>query len=356
MNKIGFFLSPALALLLLACYQLVTVFGGPDIAIGLLALSALYLLMPMADYWLGENTSNYRNASDQNRWMNLIPPGMVVAQTLHLGAFFWILQNTNPSSWALLLIAAGVISSITAINAAHELIHRPSHWQRQLGAVLLASVAYPGFKVEHVRGHHRWVATPRDPSSAPKGMSVYAFLPRAVWHNTISAWRLADAPHRSKNWPKRLLSNETLHGWALTVVLALGISVTFGFVAMWLWLGHAITAILTLEVINYIEHYGLRRKALANGQYEPVGPQHSWNCSRQLSNWLLLGLQRHSDHHAHAGRSYADLRHMPNAPQLPASYPTMMLLALCPPLWFRVMHARLPSPETKPGPPVRAAQ
>src|SRR5665811_2417465 len=59
------------------------------------------------------------------------------------------------------------------------------------------------------------------------------------------------------------------------------------------------------------------------------------------SNVLLYHLQRHSDHHANPTRRYQALRHVDDAPQLPSGYAGMILLALFPPVWRRVMDQRL---------------
>jgi alkane 1-monooxygenase len=103
----------------------------------------------------------------------------------------------------------------------------------------------------------------------------------------------------------------------------------------------AAVAVVLLEIINYIEHYGLQRRRI-EGRYEPVLEQHSWNADFIVSNWILFNLQLHSDHHAHMRRPYEELRTVHDAPQLPAGYPAMVVLALIPPLWFAEMDPRLP--------------
>jgi len=108
-----------------------------------------------------------------------------------------------------------------------------------------------------------------------------------------------------------------------------------------LFLVQSFFAFSLLEAINYIEHYGLRRRHLARGRYEKVMPHHSWNTSFRLTNWLLFNLQRHSDHHYVASRPYDKLREHEGAPELPAGYATMLLVALVPPLWFRWMNPRV---------------
>jgi alkane 1-monooxygenase len=99
-------------------------------------------------------------------------------------------------------------------------------------------------------------------------------------------------------------------------------------------------AVLLLEVINYVEHYGLARAEVRPGEYERVAPDHSWNSNHWLTAAFLFNLPRHADHHAYASRPFQELRPWADAPEMPVGYPTMVLVALVPPLWFRVMDPR----------------
>jgi alkane 1-monooxygenase len=137
-------------------------------------------------------------------------------------------------------------------------------------------------------------------------------------------------------------SNWVLTGTALSLLLLIAAGWMLGMAASGFLLGQAVVAVALLETVNYIEHYGLRRRRLIDGRIEPVGPQHSWNADFIVSNWLLFNLQLHSDHHAHVERPFETLRSIPEAPQLPAGYPTLVLAALVPPLWFALMDRRLP--------------
>jgi alkane 1-monooxygenase len=207
--------------------------------------------------------------------------------------------------------------------------------------LLLASVGYHGFKVEHLRGHHVHVATPADASTARRGQSLYAFLPQALWRNTIAAWRLEAARLRGLRLPAWHWRNE-LVGWtALWLAFALAFAAWLGPAGLAFFLAQGLVAAATLEVVNFIEHYGLERRVGADGRPERVAPAHSWNSDFALSNLMLFQLQRHSDHHAHPRRRYAVLRHRPEAPQLPAGYAAMFVLAWFPPLWRRAVHPRL---------------
>jgi alkane 1-monooxygenase len=103
----------------------------------------------------------------------------------------------------------------------------------------------------------------------------------------------------------------------------------------------SIFAFTLLELVNYVEHYGIMRRELSPGKYERVNPLHSWNASQLISNFFLFQLQRHSDHHANAIKRYQVLNHYDESPQLPFGYPTMIMMAAVPPLWFSFMNKRL---------------
>jgi alkane 1-monooxygenase len=234
-----------------------------------------------------------------------------------------------------------VVGGILAINTAHELIHKDSRLERAAGGMLLASVGYHGFKVEHLRGHHVHVATPEDASTARRGQSLWAFLPRALWRNTRAAWRLEALRLHGQGRPAWHWRNELL-GWsAAWLVMAVAFAAWLGAAGVVFFVLQGLLAAASLEVINYVEHYGLERRRGTDGRYERVAPVHSWNSDFALSNLLLFQLQRHSDHHAYPKRRYAVLRHWPQAPQLPGGYAAMFVLAFCPPLWRRLVHPRL---------------
>lgn len=116
-----------------------------------------------------------------------------------------------------------------------------------------------------------------------------------------------------------------------------------GWLGLALFVYQAMAAIFLLELTNYVEHYGLTRKYLGEGRYEHVQPRHSWNAAHKASNWLLINLQRHSDHHYKPDRRFPLLRTYTaeEAPQLPAGYPAMIFVAAFPPWWRRMMNPRV---------------
>ena len=135
--------------------------------------------------------------------------------------------------------------------------------------------------------------------------------------------------------------NELIWWSTLSIALGAGLMVAFGARAVVFFSGQSLIAIALLEAIDYIEHYGLRRRRLADGSYEPVSARHSWSSDFLLTNLYLFQLQRHPDHHLYGRRPYQALRHIGHSPQLPAGYAAMVVMALIPPLWFAVMDPRV---------------
>jgi alkane 1-monooxygenase len=235
----------------------------------------------------------------------------------------------------------GLLCGIFGINVGHELGHRTSPFDRFLARILLLTSQYMHFFIEHNKGHHKRVATSEDPSSARYGEWVYSFYFRSIVFSYISAWNIANRETKKKGKNVISLHNEMVM-YSLIQLLAI--------TAVWFFFGGFVTicylvaagiGILLLETVNYIEHYGLRRKHTPEGGYERTMPAHSWNSDHVMGRLMLFELSRHSDHHYHASRKYQLLRHHDDSPQMPTGYPGMMILSLIPPAWFFVMNRRI---------------
>lgn len=307
----------------------------------------LFVLVPTADYAMGHDprnpTPDEAIALERDRWfaaMTLLALPAQWAVMIWSGAHFaqagFGLGGTV--GW---LLSQGIVGGVLAINVAHELIHKDTRFERAAGGLLLTSVGYHGFKIEHVRGHHVHVSTPEDASSARFGQSLWHFLPRALWRNTANAWKLEAKRLAALGLRPLSLRNELIGWTALWLAMAAAFALWLGPIGLAYFLAQGFFAACSLEIINYIEHYGLERKRTADGRYERTTHLHSWNSDYLLSNWLLFHLQRHSDHHETPRRRYQALLHHADSPQLPGGYAAMFLLALCPPLWFRMVDPRV---------------
>ena len=321
--------------------------GAPAAAAGWFPLLFLFVLVPLADWLLGPDAHNPSETEAPRLESALAYRALTwLVLPLWLTLLGWSLhyattQALPPAALVGWLLSTGVIGGVLAINTAHELIHKDGRLEPALGGALLASVVYAGFKVEHLRGHHVHVSTPRDASSARYGESVYGFVPRALARNLANAWRLEAERLRRRGLPWLHWRNELLGWYGLSALFALAAGLALGPRGVLFFLLQGLVAGATLEVINYIEHYGLHRRELGPGRYERVDARHSWNSDFRLTNWMLFQLQRHADHHANARRRYQVLRHFDDSPQLPAGYATMFVLALLPPLWRRIIDPRV---------------
>ncbi|MGS2614418.1 alkane 1-monooxygenase [Micromonospora sp. LZ34] len=303
-------------------------------------------LIPIVDLLIGDDRSNPPEAAVPQlaadgyyRWLTyLYLPAQYAA--LVLCCAVWARGGLSPFGAAGLVLTVGVVNGI-AINTAHELGHKRERLERWLSKVALAPTGYGHFHVEHNRGHHVRVATPEDPASSRLGESFWAFWPRTVAGSLRSAWRLETGRFAIRGRSRWTWRNEVLNAWAMTVALFVALVVAFGPGVLPFLLLQAVVGFSLLEAVNYLEHYGLARWRTAAGRYEKVDPRHSWNSDRVVTNVFLFQLQRHSDHHANPLRRYQTLRSFDSSPQLPAGYATMVVAALVPPLWRRMMDHRV---------------
>ncbi|MBC7700366.1 alkane 1-monooxygenase [Aquabacterium sp.] len=306
----------------------------------------LYGAIPALDWIFGEDTSNPPNEAladlESDTYYSWVLYAFVPLQMAVLVFGGW-LAVTHDLPWyhqAGLALTVGIVNGI-GINTAHELGHKKLKFDRWLARIALAPTVYGHFFVEHNRGHHKNVATPHDPASSRFGESFYAFLPRTIIGSFRSAWHLEAERLQRLGKGVWSLQNENLQSWSMSVVLFGAMIAVLGWAVLPFLIIQAVYGFSMLEVVNYLEHYGLLRQKGQDGRFVRCEPEHSWNSNHVVSNLLLYQLQRHSDHHANPTRHYQSLRHFENSPQLPSGYAGMIVLAYIPPLWFALMNKRV---------------
>lgn len=304
-------------------------------------------IIPLLEIWTPQSTHNTPPSEEEHRahrrWFDLLLYLNFPLLFALCAGYWYSLQYhpLRPAEIAGLTLSLGIVVGAVGINVAHELGHRSRRFEQQMAQWMLLTALYQHFFIEHNRGHHKHVATDLDPASARRGEAVFSFWWRSIRGGWQNAWRLEAERLRQAALPVWSRHNDMLRFqitqalWLTAIGSLLGLKALAGALAI------ALIGILLLETINYIEHYGLRRRILPSGRPEPVSPAHSWNSNHELGRIFLYELTRHSDHHYKATRQYQILRHLDESPQLPFGYPTSVLLALLPPLWFRVMHPRL---------------
>ncbi len=303
-------------------------------------------LIPALDLLIGKDAANPPESAiawlEQDRWYRWCTYLFLPLQyaSLVLSCALWGSGELSFVESLGLAVSVAMVGGI-AIATAHELGHKRKSHERWLSKVALAQTGYGHFFIEHNRGHHVRVATPEDPASSRFGESFWEFLPRTVSGSLRSALALERVRLERLGKPFWTIHNDILNAWAMTALLYAALAVAFGPVVLpWLAL-QAVIGFSLLEIVNYLEHYGLLRRREEGGRYERCQPEHSWNSNNIASNVFLYHLQRHSDHHANPLRRYQSLRHFDEAPELPSGYATMIICAAVPPLWRRVMDRRV---------------
>jgi alkane 1-monooxygenase len=333
-------LMPCLPFAAVGLYRLTGSGLGPIVILG---------VVPIVDVIVGRDPSNPPDEAiadlERDRYYRWITIMFLPLQYAGFVFGFWVIANgvLTTTEKVGLAVTVGFIAGL-GINTAHELGHKRDSYERWLAKVALAQSMYGHFYIEHNRGHHVRVATPEDPASSRVAESFYLFWPRTVVGSVRSAWRIETKRFAARGQRPLRIGNDVVNAWLMTVVL-------WTVVVVWLGIGvlpylvlQAVIGFTLLEAVNFLEHYGMLRQKVGVGdriRYERVNPTHSWNANNVATNVLLYHLQRHSDHHANPTRRYQALRDYDDAPQLPGGYAAMILIALVPPLWRRVMDPRV---------------
>ena len=318
-----------------------------------LAPVSAFVLVPALDCAMKLNEARLPSDTDVSQlyWHRLLTWLWVPVQLTMIFGLIWIATFGHLAWWEIVAMATavGISSGGIGITYAHELAHQQNKFERSLSEVLMCSTFYGHWCLEHVYGHHINVATPEDPATARAGETIYQFLPRVLIGTVVSAWHIQrdQLKRREAGFFSRHNAFLRYAGWTfLFVSLA---AIIGGWMGIMILSIQSIVAVLLLELVDYVEHYGLMRRRRDNEKYEPTQPHHSWNSGHQASNWLLINLQRHSDHHYKPRKRFPTLQSYPTteAPQLPYGYPWMVLLALIPPLYFKIMQPRLAAWQTQ---------
>lgn len=321
-----------------------------EAAWGLLLIPFNILLVPIGDHlvrWLVPDWS------PSHRLMRfLFHPAFFAAYAVsQLGvlAFCLVVSSSDVLGafelWAI-ASAAGIMTGTAGITAAHELMHRRGALPQGAAQALLLMVSYAHFSAVHLRHHHKYVATSKDPGSATMGTSFPAYFSQALASGLAISLdserrRLAGQPR-----PSRLLQSRVVRYLAIQIAIYLTIATILGANAVIVFAMQSFVAVHLLEAVNYVQHYGLTRESGKSAPH-PVGPAHAWDSDFRLSELLVFNLSRHADHHMASSKRCDELVVRPESPKLPYSFFFMVFMALIPPLWRRVMDKRLQGAEVK---------
>ncbi len=320
------------------------VLGGKGVFIAPLYV---FVLIPLIEHFLPQSAVNMSKVEEEiarkDIWYDIVIWLVLPVQLITLFFFLNRVSDGSLQWWELggMIITFGIACSVMGINVAHELGHRNTWYEQTMAKILLLTSLYMHFFIEHNRGHHKNVSTDEDPASAKYGESLYGFFVRSVRDGWLSAWHLEAQRLKKDNQSFWSVHNEMLMFQIIQVSFLALIFAVWGWKTMLFFIASATIGFLLLETVNYVEHYGLRRKKIDGAYYDKVMPVHSWNSDHPIGRIMLFELTRHSDHHYMTSRKYQILRHFDNSPQMPTGYAAMMLMAFFPPLWFAVMNKEI---------------
>lgn len=343
------YLAPASAVVALAV-------GG---IVSYLTPFIMFVVIPILEFFFTGTDKNFTKEEEETAKGKWIFDAMLYVNVpMQWGIIIYMLIRVTTPGLELyeiigMVISAGMCSGVLGINVAHELGHRRKKYEQYMAKALLLSTLYMQFFIEHNRGHHKNVATDEDPASSRYGEPIYFFIPRSIIFGYISAWKLEFERLRKANLSLWGWQNEMVRFHVYEIALVVAVFAIFGWLGGLAFLGSAACGYFLLESVNYIEHYGLRRKEVAPGRYEKCMPWHSWNSDHTFGRIMLYDLTRHSDHHYLAGRKYQVLRHFEDSPQLPIGYPAAIVLSFIPPLWFAYMHPKIAKIEKGAHPEIK---
>lgn len=304
-------------------------------------------LVPFLELFIPPNTENFTKDEEkiekENKLYTYLLYSTLPIQIVFLIFFFYAIQEPSLTNGEIAgrIFGMGIMCGVIGINVGHELGHRNNRFDEFIGEILLLTSLNTHFLPYHNGGHHYNVATPKDAATARRNEMLFVFWIRSHFTSYFQAWSLENKRMKDlgRFWFHQ--QNRMVVYTFCNILLLSEIYSIFGQFVLLAFLGAAISGIILLETVNYIEHYGLLRKQNEHGRYERVKRNHSWNSNHQVGQVLLFNLSRHSDHHYNGSKHYQLLKSLPESPQMPTGYPGMMLLSLFPPLWFWVMNKKL---------------
>lgn len=307
-----------------------------------------FVIIPLLELVFPVQTSNLTSEESENKvkqrlfdWLLYLNLPIVYGLIL-LGLYIITTNTIATYEFTGLIISLGIVLGVNGINVGHELGHRQNSFERFLGKALLLPSLYMHFYIEHNFGHHLHAATPEDPATARYNQTVYSFWFTSVFRQYLSAWKIQNTLLKNQNRSFFSVKNDLLWSSIIQLIYVASVYVIFGTTGVIFIIASAVVGFLLLETVNYIEHYGLKRLKTKSGRYERVREIHSWNSNHVIGRIVLYELTRHSDHHYKSTKKYQILDCHEESPQMPFGYPTSMVLAMVPPLWFSIMNKRVP--------------
>ena len=248
-------------------------------------------------------------------------------------AFAWRMHVEPLTTWQIVgsTLTCAWLALMPGIAAQHELFHSRDQITRTVGRYAQFTL-FDGMRdLEHVIYHHLDVSTTADISTAPRGTSLYAYTPKAVYHTIRASIRAESSLLVKKGYGPFNIRHRLWKILAIQVVFQSIVFALGGWVAVVCVLTAMFAARVWTESFSYFQHYGQTRVPGT-----PIGKRHVWNHLGIATRVLGFELTNHADHHLNPYAPYYRLTPHREAIEMPGIF-VCFLSALVPPVWEKLI-------------------
>lgn len=302
-----------------------------------ITIAFFFGVVPLFDLFYGDCKTRLGSEESDGFFLGMLYLQGLLHFLMFLAAIVLATSGRVPVWGSALAVATIGMLNVQCPVIAHDFGHKLGRWNRMMSNLVCAIVGMGYFMPQHVHGHHVQVATPEDCATAKFGENALLFVIKSFPAEVRGGFFYEAQRLKKRGLPVFSLHNDVLVSYGVSILIAAALVALLGWIALLFIMLHHAAAWFTLMLNDYIQHYGLLREMLPSGRREPASPMHSWNTDTPFCNLLVFNVQRHSHHHASPMLPYQKLRDMPDTPRLPTGYFGMMIVALIPPLWFRIM-------------------
>ena len=247
-----------------------------------------------------------------------IGPNEILGITIHHGLTTWGMVGAT--------ISAGIYMGL-GIMFGHELAHTKgptfvlARWM-----MALSGIAH--FCYAHVYNHHLELGCEDDPATSPRGRNIYKHYLLSHFGQSRFLYVMEQQRLKKKGVPFISWQNRWIRGYAMSLPTIFIFWFAAGWIGLAVMVGAWVISAFELEVLNYLEHYGLIRE---KGQ--PIDYHHSWDVGESpFTQFGFIEIGRQADHHDRGETHFWELEEC-DAPDTGYGYYAMLAMLMIPPVW-----------------------
>ena len=250
----------------------------------------------------------------------------VLGLTVQTGVTGW--QMVGATISAAMFLGLGIMFG-------HELAHTKgptfvlARWM-----MALSGIAH--FCYAHVYNHHLELGHQDDPATSPRGRSIYTHYLLSHFGQSRFLYIMEQQRLKRLGVPFISWQNRWIRGYAMSLPTIVLFWMAGGWVGLGIMVAAWAIAGFELEVLNYLEHYGLIRE-----KGKPIEYHHSWDVGESpITQWGFIEIGRQGDHHDRGETHFWELEEV-GSPDTGYGYFAMFAMLLVPPVWEAFIKPRL---------------